>query len=188
MLVGRFINKDTLASLRIIQSESHPNAFNQGPGKTSSSSKESLSIYGLFYHFARTPQGKGLLRQYFVRPSTDLSIIRERHDFIGVFLRPENEPALNKLIKSLKGIKNLRPVMIHLRKGISTGTARFRGFKGVVWTTLLEVCSPITTETSITVHNSNFSVRFPYHRHSRNVTRDCRGADTGSMLKGKLNT
>ncbi|KAF3480173.1 mismatch repair protein 5 [Arthroderma uncinatum] len=133
-----FINKDTLASLQIIQSESHPNAFNQGPGKTSSSSKEGLSIYGLFHHFARTPQGKRLLKQYFLRPSIDANVISQRHDFISAFLRPENDPPLGKIIKSLKNIKNLRPVMVHLRKGISTGSAKFRGFKGVVWSTLLD--------------------------------------------------
>ncbi|KAK2827800.1 hypothetical protein FQN49_007330, partial [Arthroderma sp. PD_2] len=134
----RLINKDTLASLQIIQSESHPNAFNQGPGKTSSSSKEGLSIYGLFHHFARTPQGKRLLKQYFLRPSIDPNVICQRHEFISALLRAENDPPLGKLIKSLKNIKNLRPVMVHLRKGISTGSAKFRGFKGVVWSTLLD--------------------------------------------------
>ncbi|OAL67108.1 DNA mismatch repair protein Msh5 [Trichophyton rubrum] len=132
------INRDTLASLQILQSESHPNAFNQGPGKTSSGSKEGLSIYGLFHHFARTPQGKRLLKQLFLRPSTDPTVIGQRHEFISVFLRPENDPTLGQLIKSLKNIKNMRPVMIHLRKGISTGSAKFRGFKGVVWSSLLD--------------------------------------------------
>lgn len=136
----RLINRDTLASLQILQSESHPNAFNQGPGKTSSGSKEGLSIYGLFHHFARTPQGKRLLKQLFLRPSTDPTVIGQRHEFISVFLRPENDPTLGQLIKSLKNIKNMRPVMIHLRKGISTGSAKFRGFKGVVWSSLLDVC------------------------------------------------
>ncbi|KMU91696.1 mismatch repair protein 5 [Coccidioides immitis H538.4] len=133
-----FINRDTLSSLQIIQSESHPNAFNQGPGQTSSSSKESLSIYGLFHRFARTSQGKTMLRQIFLRPTIHQSIISERHDFISTFLRVENADAVAKLTKSLKGINNLRPVMIHLQKGISTGNARFRGFKSVVWATILE--------------------------------------------------
>ncbi|KAK2732696.1 MutS protein msh5 [Myotisia sp. PD_48] len=133
-----FINKDTLSSLRIIQSESHPNAFNQGPGKVSSGPKESLSIYGLFSHLARTPQGKNLLKQYFLRPSTNLDTICQRHDFIDMLLRPESDPVLQKLSQCLKRIKNLRPVMIHLRKGISTGSAKSRGFKGIVWSTFLE--------------------------------------------------
>jgi DNA mismatch repair protein MSH5 len=138
-ILHRFINKDTLSSLQVIQSESHPNAFNQGPGKTSPGSKESLSIYGLFQRFTRTPQGKTRLRQHFIRPSSEVDVIRKRQDFISVFLRPENEEVLGKLSKSFRGIKNLRPVMVHLRKGVCSGNARFKGVKSVVWATLLEV-------------------------------------------------
>jgi DNA mismatch repair protein MSH5 len=46
---------------------------------------------------------------------------------------------LNKIMKSLKHIKNLRPVMINLRKGISTGSAKITGFQTTVWATLLAV-------------------------------------------------
>ncbi|KAI2255152.1 hypothetical protein LOZ10_005739 [Ophidiomyces ophidiicola] len=133
-----FINRDTLSSLQIIQSESHPNAFNQGPGKTNSGSKESLSIYGLFHRFARTPQGKGMLKKVFLRPTTKPTVIYERHNIISTFLRAENDDAMSKVIKSLSGIKNLRPIMIHLQKGISTGNAKFKGFKSIVWATILE--------------------------------------------------
>ena len=140
MWLNRFINNTTLLSLQIIQSESHPSMFNQGPGKKSSSSKEGLSLYGVFHHFAHTPQGRNRLRQDFLRPSVDITVIRERHNFIGVFLRPDNYNPLNKISKSLKHIKNLRPVMINLRKGVSTGSAKITGFKTTVWATLLAVC------------------------------------------------
>ncbi|KAI1920455.1 hypothetical protein LOZ58_002923 [Ophidiomyces ophidiicola] len=133
-----FINRDTLSSLQIIQSESHPNAFNQGPGKTNSGSKESLSIYGLFHRFARTPQGKGMLKKVFLRPTTKPTVIYERHNIISTFLKAENDDAMAKVIKSLSGIKNLRPIMVHLQKGISTGSAKFKGFKSIVWVTILE--------------------------------------------------
>lgn len=113
--------------------------FNQGPGKKSSSSKEGLSLYGIFQHFAHTPQGRNKLRQNFLRPSIDVQIIRERHDFISVFLRPDNGDPLSKISKSLKHIKNLRAVMINLRKGVSTGSAKITGFKTTVWATLLAV-------------------------------------------------
>lgn len=128
-------------SLQIIQSESHPSMFNQGPGKKSSLSKEGLSVYGIFQRFASTPQGRNRLRQDFLRPSTNVDTIRERHDFISVVLRPDNYNCLEKLTKSLKHIKNLRPVMINLRKGISTGSAKVTGFKTTVWATLLAVCT-----------------------------------------------
>lgn len=135
-----WINSNTFTSLQIIQSESHPNMFNQGPGEKSASGKEGLSVHGLFQHFTYTPQGRARLKQTFFRPSMDLAAIRERHDFIGVFSRPDNLAALEKTTKALKHIKNLRPVMINLRKGISTGSAKVTGFKTTVWASLLAVC------------------------------------------------
>ncbi|OXV09463.1 hypothetical protein Egran_02772 [Elaphomyces granulatus] len=130
-----FINPETLASLQILQSESHPIAFNQGPNRESSGAKENLSVYGLFNHHAHTPQGKAQLRQYFLRPSTSISVVTERHNFISVFLRPDNSSTLQKIVSSLKKIKNIRPVMINLRKGFNTGKSR--GFRTTIWGTLL---------------------------------------------------
>lgn len=80
------------------------------------------------------------LKQIFLRPSIDTDVIRERHAFISVYLRPDNNDPLSKLTRSLKHIKNLRPVMINLRKGISTGSGKITGFKTTVWATLLAVC------------------------------------------------
>lgn len=138
-LPNRFINTDTLSSLQILQSESHPNAFNQGPGRASCGSKESLSVYGLFHHLARTPQGKSRLRQYFLRPSIDLETINARQNFVTILIRPDNSPALEKMVSALKRIKNLYPVMINLRKGVSVGSGKLIGFKTTVWGTLLAV-------------------------------------------------
>lgn len=135
----RWISNNTFLSLQIIQSESHPNMFNQGPGSKSASGKESLSIFGLFRRFAYTPQGRAKLKQIFFRPSLNIDTIRERHDFIDVFSRPDNMAALEKMTKALKHIKNLRPVMINLRKGVSTGSGKIMGFKTTVWASLLAV-------------------------------------------------
>ncbi|CAG8979009.1 hypothetical protein HYALB_00009911 [Hymenoscyphus albidus] len=123
-----FINADTLASLQIMQSENHPNTQMQGPN--TSGSKESLSLYGLFCHLARTPQGKRKLRQLFLRPSMDISVIRERLATISVLLRPENAEFLSNVYKCLKSIKDMRTVAIHLHKGIadtSKGRSIYRG-------------------------------------------------------------
>lgn len=129
-----FVNADTLASLQIIQSESHPNIHMQGPNKSTSGAKESLSIFGLFNGLARTPQGKQKLRQLFLRPSTDLSIIRERHYTLSVLLRADNFATLENITKGLKMIKDMRPVIVHLQKGInsSKGSSVQKG----VWASL----------------------------------------------------
>ncbi|KAL1634726.1 hypothetical protein SLS56_002128 [Neofusicoccum ribis] len=131
-----FINMDTLLSLQIIQSESHPHSHNQGPTKSNSGSKEGLSVYGLFHHLARTPQGKILLRQYFLRPTVQLDVIDKRLDAISTFLRPDNAVAMDNLAKSLKKIKNMRAVMINLRKGVNAGPGQKRGVTSGVWATI----------------------------------------------------
>ncbi|PVI07070.1 hypothetical protein DM02DRAFT_649014 [Periconia macrospinosa] len=120
-----FINSDTLHSLRILEDESHPNSHNQGPSKVSSGSKEGLSVYGLFHHFARTPQGRCRLRQIFLRPSLNLDIIEERLETIRIFILPENSEATSSLIESLKAVGNMRIVVSSLKKGAGGG-----GFRG----------------------------------------------------------
>ena len=128
-----FINADTLASLQIMQSENHPNSQNQGP--KSSGSKESLSVYGLFCHLASTPQGKRRLRKVFLRPSMELYVIKERLITVSILLKPENSSSLAGICKSLKMIKDIRSVAIHLQKGTSDsgmGKSIYRG----VWASL----------------------------------------------------
>ncbi|KAL6718082.1 chaperone ATPase hsp78 [Lecanora helva] len=131
-----FVNADTLASLQILQSEFSPNTHSQGPNTMSLGSKEGLSIYGLFHQFARTPQGKHLLRQYFLRPSLDPVVINERLDFAATLLRADNDGPMNCIVKSLRHIKNMRTVMIHLRKGISNGSSREGWIKSGIWSSL----------------------------------------------------
>ncbi|MCJ1385759.1 MutS protein msh5 [Xylographa soralifera] len=131
-----YVNADTLASLQILQSESHPNTHNQGPTNVSAGSKEGLSVYGLFHHLARTPQGKFLLRQYFLRPSLDIDLIIERQNTASVFLRPDNAQHMDEIIKSLKHVKNMKTIMIHLHKGMSNAISKDGGIKSGVWYSL----------------------------------------------------
>lgn len=120
-------------------SESHPNYHNQGPTNSSSGSKESLSVYGLFHHLARTSQGKSTLRRYFLCPSMDVSVINERLDTISVILRPENAVALDKISKNLAHIKNLRQVMVQLTKGVASSTNKGGGIARGIWSTIRQV-------------------------------------------------
>lgn len=75
-----------------------------------------------------------LLRQYFVRPSTSLDVIRERHAIIHVLSRPDNADMLKQLVKHLAGIKNMRQVVVNIRKGRGTGHTAHRS----VWSDLCE--------------------------------------------------
>lgn len=122
-----------------MQSEANPNTHSQGPTKASSGSKEGLSVYGLFHHLARTPQGKYLLRQYFLRPSLDLDVVNQRLETVSVFLRPDNNGPMDGIVKSLSQIKNMRTVMIHLRKGVSNGLSKGGGIKSGIWSSIRSV-------------------------------------------------
>ncbi|KAI1387071.1 muts domain V-domain-containing protein [Hypoxylon trugodes] len=113
-----FVNANTLVSLQILQSEYHPNSHQRGPNNSASGAKESLSIYGLFQHLARTPQGKLKLRQTFLRPSTDIDLIHTRQKAISFLLRPGNAEALMQLSNELKKIKNMKTVIALLEKGV----------------------------------------------------------------------
>ena len=92
-------------------------------------------MYGLFHHLARTPQGKRLLRQYFLRPTLDVGVIDERLESVSVFSQPENSVSIRTIVKSLNSVKDMRTVMVHLRKGISDGTNK-GGIRSGIWSTL----------------------------------------------------
>ncbi|CZS90681.1 related to MSH5-meiosis-specific protein [Rhynchosporium graminicola] len=126
-----FVNADTLASLQIIQSERHPNSHMQGPNKSTSGAKESLSVFGLFFRLVSTPQGKQKLRQIFLRPSMDLEVIAERLRTTSTLLKLENESALDQIVRSLKMIKDIKSVIVHLQRG--TADKAGRGIRNGVW-------------------------------------------------------
>ncbi|KAL1607764.1 hypothetical protein SLS60_002700 [Paraconiothyrium brasiliense] len=96
----------------------------ESPTNACSGSKEGLSVFGLFHHLARTPQGKHLLRQYFLRPSLNLDTVHERLDTIHTFLRPENSAPFDAIVNSLKSTGNMRTTLISLRKGITAGAGK----------------------------------------------------------------
>ena len=121
--------------MQVTRTERHPSLQNQGP--SNSGSKEDLSLYGIFKHLAKTPQGKSLLRGWFLRPSTDLVTICSRHDTITSFLQSDNQHLLRDMTKSLKSVKNMRAAVLHLRKGTSNGvSSRGSGIKNGIWYSL----------------------------------------------------
>jgi DNA mismatch repair protein MSH5 len=132
-LTRRFMEQ---ASLQIIQSENHPNSHMQGPNRSTSGAKESLSVYGLFHYLSSTPQGRQKLRQIYLRPSMDLFVIGERLNTISILLRSENQPILDKIVASLKKIKDIRAVVIHLQKGISDVLGKGSTIAKGVWASL----------------------------------------------------
>jgi DNA mismatch repair protein MSH5 len=133
-----FVNSDTIHSLQITSLESHPNAQQQGPAARnwSGGHKEGLSIYGLFGNFAKTQQGRLLLRQYFLRPSTNRRVINNRLDTITVLLKTEDANVLDRIVNALAKVRNMRTVTSSLRKGSTSGLDKGRGASIAVWQSL----------------------------------------------------
>ena len=95
-------------------------------------------MYGLFHRLVRTSQGKMLLRQYFVRPSLDISTIADRLHTISMFLRPENANCLESLSKNLSHVKNMHQIMTQLQKGATNGFNKGGASQGI-WATIRQV-------------------------------------------------
>ncbi|KAF9106612.1 MutS protein msh5 [Mortierella sp. AM989] len=100
-----FINPNSLSSLQIFEDESHPSMHSSIRGR-----KEGLSLYGILNQ-TKTSQGRYLLKQWLLRPSLDLSIIRARHQSVECFFRTENQPTAGQLSSCLSHIKNIPRVL-----------------------------------------------------------------------------
>ncbi|GAA5820833.1 hypothetical protein JCM11251_001834 [Rhodosporidiobolus azoricus] len=93
------INADALTALQIFADESHASTH-------SSASKEGLSLFGIT-NLARTPLGRSLMKQWFLRPSLELDVIECRQDAVECFLRSENQHVVDAMQANLKHIKNV---------------------------------------------------------------------------------
>jgi DNA mismatch repair protein MSH5 len=135
-----FINADTLQSLQVIETESHPNSQNQGP--RSSGSKEGLSVYGIFHHLARTSQGRQRLRQWFLRPTMDIDVLQERQRSVSTFVRPDNATQTDDLRINLRAMKHMKTHILKLRKGVNPSPPAKSGSSKPVWSIIRQVTPP----------------------------------------------
>ncbi|GAA5820731.1 hypothetical protein JCM3770_005267 [Rhodotorula araucariae] len=115
------INSDALASLQVFQDEAHA-------ATGSSATKEGLSLFGLV-NITRTPLGKILLRQWFLRPSLELGVIEARHDAVECFRRDVNQAPIDAIQAHFKHVKNIPRVL----KALMGGTADLKDWQAV-WT------------------------------------------------------
>ncbi len=117
------VSADSLISLQILQSELHPNPHTRSSNNSEPKAKEALSVTGLLQSLASSAQGKRRLRQMLLRPTTDLSLIKERHKGIEVLLRTDNGEIAKNMRKLLRKLKNTKTLLLHVRKGVD----RIRG-------------------------------------------------------------
>ncbi|ORY59033.1 muts domain V-domain-containing protein [Leucosporidium creatinivorum] len=87
------INSDALASLQIFTDESHASMH-------SAKTKEGI------LNIARTPLGRLLMRNWFLRPSLELEVIEARHAAVECFLRSENQHVADAIQANFRTVKN----------------------------------------------------------------------------------
>ncbi|GAA6004146.1 hypothetical protein JCM10207_002453 [Rhodosporidiobolus poonsookiae] len=103
------INADALASLQIFADESHASTH-------SSAIKEGLSLFGIV-NLARTPLGRKLLKQWFIRPSLELDVIEGRHLAVECFLHSENQHVFDAIQSLFRRIKDTSRTLKTLASG-----------------------------------------------------------------------
>lgn len=139
-----FVSAETLAALQIVQLEMHPNTQIWSRDVAGgNATKESLSVYGLFYHIASTSQGRLCLRRLFLRPTMDIEIIQQRQTTISVLLHEQNAEALRQMTQCLRNIPNARRFLTQIQKGTDNASIGTSFNKGV-WT----ACESFTANTA----------------------------------------
>ncbi|XP_058504801.1 mutS protein homolog 5 [Solea solea] len=101
-----YIDQDTYSVLQIFKSELHPSVY-----KLHSGEKEGLSLYGILNR-CRCKFGSRLLRQWFLRPTQELTVLHRRQEVIRFFTSPQNSDIQRTLQSSLRNIRNI-PTLLH---------------------------------------------------------------------------
>ena len=77
-----------------VQEEKHPSSM--GIGK----SKEGFSMFGML-NLCVTSMGRKLMRQWFLRPIVNLSVMKERHETIAVLMHSSEAMAQTQVLFKL---------------------------------------------------------------------------------------
>ncbi|KAI8889964.1 hypothetical protein K501DRAFT_313117 [Backusella circina FSU 941] len=100
------IDSDTLRSLCIFESETHP-SMHQKRGK------ESLSLFGLLDKTSSVP-GKQLLKEWVSRPKMDIQLLQQRHEAISYFI--SRKDVMDRLRSDMRFIKNIRGILSKIQE------------------------------------------------------------------------
>ncbi|KAI0632052.1 DNA mismatch repair protein MutS [Trametes polyzona] len=114
------INADALFSLQVFEDENHASIH-------SDKTKEGLSLFGILNN-TKTTLGRALMREWFLHPSTSLSIINGRHDAVECFMRPDNITTALSMHGHLQGTKNVPRILTTMK----SGKAKVSDWQGLV--------------------------------------------------------
>ncbi|MBW0494759.1 hypothetical protein O181_034474 [Austropuccinia psidii MF-1] len=102
---------DALSSLQLFDQEAHANLH-------FSTTKEGLSLFGVLNQCV-TRNGELLLRNWLIRPSTEIKVIEARQNEIDCFLMAENADRTVKIRHHLKSLGNISRAILMISSGKS---------------------------------------------------------------------
>ncbi|BFY99597.1 hypothetical protein BsWGS_02637 [Bradybaena similaris] len=100
------VDMRTYLALNIFSTELHPSGYRFG----TTSSKEGLSLFGILNR-CKSSIGSKMLRQWFLRPLRNASVLRQRYSAVSFFLKPTNVETMSCIQGCLKHIKYLPRIL-----------------------------------------------------------------------------
>ncbi|XP_065680146.1 mutS protein homolog 5 isoform X4 [Hydra vulgaris] len=103
------IEDHVFSALQIFHKELHPSVYKSG-----SCAKEGLSLFGIMNR-TKSQQGSALLRDWFLQPSNDISLIQNRLKAVAFFFNSRNVEIVVALQDALKNTKNILRILSKMK-------------------------------------------------------------------------
>jgi DNA mismatch repair protein MSH5 len=105
------ISVDTFSALHIFATERHPLVASKGSGN----SKEGFSLFS-FLDRTRSRAGRAQLREWMLKPLTDVAAITARQDGIEAFMLPDMQTVTGNIFKLMERIGTVDKILVRIQK------------------------------------------------------------------------
>ncbi|CAG5115808.1 unnamed protein product, partial [Candidula unifasciata] len=140
-----YVDMRTYLALNIFSTELHPSVYKYG----ATSSKEGLSLFGILNR-CKSSIGSKMLRQWFLRPLRNASVLRQRYNAVSFFLKPSNMETMSCIQGCLKHIKYIPRILSKMSAAQATigdWTALSKTLYHAVY--IGEICRTLTKDVDI---------------------------------------
>lgn len=110
------IDRETIKALQIVEYDGEGDS--QGITARHEQHVDSQSVLGIFKALVSTSQGQSAMKRRVLRPTADVTVIEERQATTGLLLQSSNVDMVRKATSILRGIPNVRNLLVQLRKGL----------------------------------------------------------------------
>uniref|UniRef100_A0A7E4VFR2 MUTSd domain-containing protein n=1 Tax=Panagrellus redivivus TaxID=6233 RepID=A0A7E4VFR2_PANRE len=113
------VDATTLKALQVFESEYNPQAIKQKKTIFGRQFREGVSIFNLC-NVCKSVPGKQMLKRWFRRPTTDRSLLIDRHSAISYFYQDCNLEVGRTIRNYLRNVSNVRGTLRRVRSGTAT--------------------------------------------------------------------